>query len=241
MSKPLILDGYSCAGLGADGYAEHFEVVCLDNDKNALRHAAKAGHQTVLGDAPTLLRDRGFMRQFVFAHLSPPCQGHSATRELAKAQGKGVGRAVDLIPQTLDAMRLHDLPWVLENVNRSPVRHMPGAVRLCGSSFNLKVERHRWFAPSSGLTLTGTACQHAESFDLDEVTGKPRPWGVYGSKADKIPSGGRTVLTIQQGHEVMGIERRVPWSYLCEGLPPAYTSYLGAQVLNALMQSRGVA
>lgn len=234
MSRPLMLDGYGCAGLGADGWRDRFDVVILDNDRAALRHAERAGYAVVLGDAPTLLADRGFMRDFVFAHTSPPCQGHSATRELAKAQGRGQGRAIDLIPQTLDALRRLDIPWLIENVNRSPVRHMPGAVRLCGSSFGLRVERHRWFAPSPGLALVGTECDHAAAFDRDPITGKPRPWGVYGKRSDSIPAGGRTVPTAAMGHEVMGVARTVPWKYLCEGLPPAFTRYLAAQVVAAL-------
>lgn len=33
------------------------------------------------------------------------------------------------------------------------------------------------------------------------------------------------------GHEVMGITHRtVPWKYLCEGLPPAFTRHLARQV-----------
>jgi DNA (cytosine-5)-methyltransferase 1 len=233
MTAPLMLDAYGCAGLAADGYrAAGFDVVVLDIDRAALRHAAKAGFYTVKGDAPTLLADPGFLRAFDFVHASPPCQGHSATRELAKAQGKGVGRAVDLIPQTLAALRRYDGPWIIENVNRSPVRHMDGAVRLCGSSFGLKVERHRWFAPSPGLCLEGSTCDHAGAFDRDRISGRPRPWGVYGTKGDAIPSGGRTVRTIEGGHYVMGVtSRRVPWKYLCEGLPPAYTRHLGGQVL----------
>lgn len=235
MTRPLMLDAYGCAGLGADGYAECFDVVVLDIESAPLRHAAKAGYHVVRGDATVLLRDRGFMRQFVFAHTSPPCQGHSATRQLAIAQGKGTGRAVDLIPATHAALAALDIPWIIENVNRSPVRHMPGAVRLCGSSFGLRVERHRWFAPSPGLDLVGTRCDHAAAFDRDPRTGKPRPWGVYGSKADAIPSGGRTVPTAAMGHDVMGITHRVvPWKYLCEGLPPVFTRHLGRQVAQHL-------
>lgn len=229
MTRPLLLDAYGCAGVGADGYATRFDVVVLDNDRRALRHADRAGYFTVLGDAPTLLADLGFLRGFDFVHASPPCQGHSATRELARAQGKGVGRSVDLIPETLAALRRWDGPWVIENVNRSPVRHMAGAVRLCGSAFDLDVERHRWFAPAPVLDLVGVDCRH-DRFPMDPVSGKPRPWGVYGSPRDSIPSGGRTVRSIDQGHDVMGVARRVPWKYLCEGLPPAFTRYLADQV-----------
>lgn len=235
MSRDLAVDLFGCAGLGAEGYATRFDVVVVDKDSAPLKHAAKAGFHTVQGDAIKLLNDRGFMRQFVFAHTSPPCQGHSALRMLANAQGKGTGRGVDLIPQTLAALRRLDIPWIVENVGRSPVRHMPGAVRLCGSSFGLRVERHRWFAPSPGLVLAGSVCDHAGAFDTDPRTGKPRPWGVYGTKSDAIPAGGRTVPTLEMGHAVMGVTTRtVPWKYLCEGLPPAYTAHLADQVADQL-------
>jgi hypothetical protein len=181
------------------------------------------------------------MRDFLYAHGSPPCQGDSATRELAKAQAKAkgrpvpTGRAVKLLEPTRRLMARLDIPWTIENVHRSPVRHWPGAVRLCGSSWGLKVERHRWFAPSPGLPLEGSVCDHAAAFDVDPVTGKPRPWGVYGSTADAIPSGGRTVRSIDHGHEAMGVShRRLPWTYLCEGLPVPYGRWIGSQVLRHL-------
>ena len=230
--KPVLLDLCSCAGVGADGYAAAgFEVVCLDNDPKALRHNP---HHTIQGDALERLADRGFVRQFDAVHASFPCQGFSATRRLADAQGKGRGRAVDLLTPGVELLRRLDVPWVVENVPRSPVARMPGAVMLCGSAWGLKVQRHRWFAPSPGLTLTGSVCCHAEAFDLDPTTGKPRPWGVYYAKGDSIPSGGRTCLTDEHAHECMGVERRVPWRHLCEGLPPVYTEHVGRQLRAAL-------
>ena len=231
MSRPVLLDVCSCAGIGADGYAAAgWEVVCLDNDKGALKHNP---HHTILGDALTLLADRGFMAQFDAVHASFPCQLFSATRQLAIAQGKGKGRAVDLLTPGLALLANLDVPWIVENVERSPVRHMPGAVRLCGSTWGLKVQRHRWFAPSPGLELAGTSCDHS-TFDRDPISGKPRPWGVYYAKGDSIPSGGRTCLTDAHAHECMGVHRQVPWRLLCEGLPPVYTEHLGRQLLAAL-------
>lgn len=235
MSRPLLLDAFACAGLAGDGYrAAGFDVVALDNDPKALKHNP---HHQVLGDALTLLSDRGFMRQFDAVHASPPCQVHSATRKLADAQGRGAGRAVDLLPQTVERLSRLDVPWIVENVERSPVRAMPGAVRLCGSSFGLKVQRHRWFAPSPDLHLIGLACKH-DVFDVDPISGKPRPWGVYYAKGDSIPSGGRTALTDDHAHEVMGVShRRLPWRFLCEGLPVQYTLWLGV-TLRAHLSAR---
>lgn len=233
--RPLLLDAFSCTGLGAGGYRDAgFEVVCLDNDEKALDHAQAAGFHVILGDAVRLLADAGFMRQFEVVHASPPCQLFSATRRLAVAQGKGTGRAVDLLSPVLDIFDGLETPWVVENVERSPLKRM-GAVRLCGSSFGLKVQRHRLFLSNVDLGVP-PACRH-DRFDIDPVTGKPRPWGVYYAKGDSIPSGGRTCLSDEHGHECMGVtDRRVPWRYLCEGLPPVYTEWVGRQLMAHLQE-----
>lgn len=239
--RPLLLDAYSCAGIGADGFADAgFDVVCLDTDEAAL---ALNPHHVVCGDALRLLADPGFTAQFAAIHASPPCQLYSATRKLAIAQGKGRGRAVDLLAPTIDLLCRIDKPWVVENVERSPLRDLPASVRLCGSSFGLKLQRHRLFLPS-GFTLEGTPCAH-EVFDRDPGTGKPRPWGVYYAMGDSIPSGGRTALSWEHGCDLMGVPYdRLPyhtkgtqdasWRFLCEGLPPAMTEHVGRALIGAL-------
>ncbi len=227
-----MLDLCSCAGVGADGYVRAgFRVTCLDEDAKALRWCP---WETVQRDALDALRDRVVMAQFDFVHASFPCQLFSATRQLAIAQGKGQGKAIDLLTPGLELLRELDIPWVVENVPRSPVKDMAGAVQMCGSAFGLKVQRHRWFAASDEVKLTGTECCHAEAFDVDEVSGKPRPWGVYYAKGDEIPSGGRTCKTLEHGMECMGVGRRMPWEYLREGLPPVYTEMIGRQVKESM-------
>jgi len=229
----MLLDAFSCAAIGADGYrAAGWEVVCLDNDQRALAHARAGGYETVHGDALALLEDAGFMAQFDAVHASPPCQLFSATRRLAIAQGKGTGkRAVDLLHPTIDLFDGLDTPWVIENVERSPLRGRAGVVRFCGSSFGLRVQRHRLFL--SNVALVGPECDHSR-FELDPISGKPRPWGVYYAKGDNIPSGGRTCLTLEDGMAAMGVTREVPWKYLCEAIPPAFTEAIGRQLLGAV-------
>jgi DNA (cytosine-5)-methyltransferase 1 len=224
-----VLDAYSCTGIYADGLtAAGADVFCIDNDPAALRHNP---HPHALGDALKLLADKGFLAQFDAIHASPPCQAHSATRKLADAQGRGTGRAIDLLPQTMTLLRRSGLPWVIENVNRSPLRFHPNRARLCGSSFGLKVERHRWFV-SEDFDLTGTVCAHRSAFDVDPISHKPRPWGIYYAQGDNIPSGGRTATSLEHGHAVMGLtKRQVPWKYLCESLPPTYGLHIGAQMM----------
>ena len=227
-----LLDACSCSGLGADGYAAAgFEVVCLDNDPKALAHNS---HPTVERDVLEALSDQRFLAEFDVIHASFPCQLFSATRQLAKAQGKGTGRAIDLLTPGLELLRRWGGPYIVENVERSPLRDMPH-VRLCGSSWGLKVQRHRLFHTNVD-GLTGSACDHS-TFDIDPASGKPRPWGVYYAKGDNIPSGGRTCLTLEHALDCMGVEREVPWKYLCEGLPPVYTQHLGKQIAEAIQPS----
>lgn len=224
--RPRLLDLFSCAGVGADGYVRAgWRVTCVDNDPRALEWCP---WENVCADAMEVLRDHEFVSQFAAIHASPPCQGFTAARELARAQGKGDGaRTLDLLTPTLELLRDIEIPWVVENVPRSPLAKMEGSVQLCGSAFGLKVQRHRLFL--SNRPLKGVACKH-EEFDVDEVSGKPRPWGVYYAAGDSIPSGGRTARDVSHAMEVMGVGRRVPWEFLKEGLPPAYTHHVGMQM-----------
>lgn len=233
-TKPRMLDLFSCAGLAADGYANHFDVTCVDADHRPLKYNP---HNPQHSDAMAILADHDFLNTFDVVVASPPCQGYSATRKLADAQGKGQGRAVDLLQPVLDALRAWGGTWVVENVERSPLRDEANTLKLCGSQFGLEVQRHRLFTMSDDLDAASMAmpCAHS-SFPTDPISGKPRPWGVYYAKGDSIPNGGRTVLTLEQGKDAMGVpqDRQVPWKYLCEGLPPAYTDYIGARVLASL-------
>jgi len=70
------------------------------------------------------------------------------------------------------------------------------------------------------------------SFPPDPVTGKPRPWGVYHVPGDSIPKGGRTARDLDHGKQVMGVpaDRKITWHGLKEGLPPAYTRWIGEQL-----------
>jgi len=72
------------------------------------------------------------------------------------------------------------------------------------------------------MPLTTLECDHKA---------QGRPVGVYGSINDEIPKGGRTAKTLLEGQVAMGIDW-LGWGNLKESIPPAYTKYLGEQVLN---------
>lgn len=154
------------------------------------------------------------LAEYDLIHASPPCQTHSITRNLRIAQGKQTDK-LDLIEPTRELLKASGKPYIIENVPGAPLFK---PVQLCGSSFDLKVRRHRLF--ESNLELKGSVCDHKK---------QGRPVGIYGSMKDEIPSGGKTAESIEQAREAMGIDWMI-WGELVEAIPPVYTEYLGRQV-----------
>ena len=151
-------------------------------------------------------------RAFDLIHASPPCQAHTRAGHLRDAQG-GECSALDLLEPTRAMLRESGVPYVIENVPGAPMQ----GVTLCGSSFGLKVRRHRLFETS--FLLLAPPCDH--------IT-QGRPVGVYHRMADEVPSGGKTAETLEQGQEAMGIDW-MQWDELKEAIPPAFTEYIGRE------------
>jgi DNA (cytosine-5)-methyltransferase 1 len=193
-------------------------------------------------DAVSVLRSE-FPDMYDAIHASPPCQLFTRAKHLRDAQGSKAKETVDLLTPTLEILRTqwNHLPWVVENVEAAKPLMQPRAgeylARLCGSSFGLGVQRHRLFL--SNVPLRSSVCDHSR-FELDPITGKPRPWGVFHVPGDNIPKGGRTARDAEHGRQVMGVHRLLPWATLKEGFPPAYTAHVGADLLLALSR-QGVA
>ena len=209
-----LLDLYCKAGGASKGYADAgFEVTGID-----IKKQKRYPFTFIQADCLEVLKDLDYLRTFDVIAASPPCQTHSATKHLRVAQGKTTDK-VDLIPQTREALIASGKPYVIENVPGAPLIN---PVQFCGSSFGLKVRRHRLF--ESNLALIGSSCKHKE---------QGRPVGVYGSMKDEIPSGGRTAKTIEEAREAMGIEWMI-WGELVEAIPPVYTYEIGKQLVSLL-------
>jgi DNA (cytosine-5)-methyltransferase 1 len=209
-----LLDLFCGVGGASVGYAQAgFEVHGVD-----LKHGKRYPFTYLRANVLDILRDEEFVNQFDVIHASPPCQTHSITQHLRRAQGKST-KKLDLIPETRAALIASGKPYVIENVPGSPLIN---PIQLCGSSFGLKVRRHRLF--ESNLNLIGSECLHKE---------QGRPVGVYGSLRDDIPHGGKTADSIDEAREAMGISWAI-WSELVEAIPPLYTLYLGNQIRELL-------
>ena len=205
-----LLDLFCGAGGASAGYAAAgFEVHGVD-----LKHGKRYPYTYVRADVLDVLRDKNYLDQFDVIHASPPCQTHSITQHLRNAQGKTTSK-LDLIPETRAALIELGKPYIIENVPGSPLIN---PIQLCGSSFGLKVRRHRLF--ESNMALVGSVCDHKS---------QGRPIGVYGSLNDEIPKGGKTAATIDEGRDAMGMPWAI-WTELVEAIPPAFTEYLGGQI-----------
>ena len=205
-----LLDLYCGVGGASVGYAKAgFEVHGID-----LKPGKRYPYIYTKADVLEVIKDIDYLRQFDIIHASPPCQTHSITKHLRNAQGKSTSK-LDLIPQTREALIASGKPYIIENVPGSPLIN---PVQLCGSSFGLKVRRHRLF--ESNMPIKGSKCNH-------KLQG--RPIGVYGSLNDEIPKGGKTATTIDEARQAMGIDWAI-WSELVEAIPPTYTEYLGVQL-----------
>lgn len=215
-----ILDLFCGAGMAADGYhAAGFDEI-VGVDINPQPHYP---YKFVQADAVEYLYELVYMAretEFDAVHASPPCQAFTRASHLRTAQG-GTSKYADLLTPILTLLSHIDIPWVVENVPGAP--GMEDAVVECGSAYSLGVRRHRLFL--SNIPLVGSGCDHKT---------QGRPWGVYHVLADNIPKGGRTVRTLEQGWEVMGVDREIPWNSLKEGFPPAYTQHVGSQVASWL-------
>lgn len=209
-----VLDLYCGAGMASDGYRQAGLEIAQGVDVSPQPHYPYSFMQE---DALEVLRS-GEPEAFDVIHASPPCQEHTRAKHLRTAQ-KGKSKFGDLLTPTLALLRerwSHKI-WVVENVPGAP--GMEGAAVECGSAYGLGVRRHRLFL--SNVPLVGSGCRHKE---------QGRPWGVYHVMNDQVPQGGRTVKTLEQGWEVMGVDREIPWNSLKEGFPPAYTRHIGTQL-----------
>ena len=148
-------------------------------------------------------------------HASPPCQTFTIAGNLARAQGKQAS-TVDLLTPVREALIASEKPYIIENVPRAP---MLNPIVLCGSTFGLRVRRHRLFESNLPLEAHGP-CRHKE---------QGKPVGVYHAMNDAIPKGGTTAKTLEEGREAMGIDW-MNWRELKEAVPPEYTLFLGRQL-----------
>lgn len=143
---------------------------------------------------------------------SPPCQSHTSL------QGRWGREYPDLIAATRDALRATGKPYVIENVVGAPLEN---PIMLCGSMFGLRVIRHRLFECEPTIWFLPATCSHRR--------------GAVGRRGHRARGEWMTVTghfsDIKKAGRAMGINWMIQ-AELAQAIPPAYTRWLGEQMLN---------
>ncbi|BBX09473.1 DNA cytosine methyltransferase [Mycolicibacterium aichiense] len=224
MSKPRILDLYCCAGGAGMGYHRAgFEVVGVD-----IEQRDNYPFEFHRGDAIEFLKEHG--HEFDAVHASPPCQRYSALTTGTHSYREN--NFPDLLPPTREALDAVGKPYIIENVVGAPIR---ADLKLCGLMFGLRVFRHRLFEVSGfwapqpdhpshkGHRVAGW--RHGVKYEGDMVA-------VYGH------GGGKGSL--QEWQDAMGIHWTSVRKEIAEAIPPAFTEYIGHQLMAQLREEAWV-
>lgn len=162
-------------------------------------------------------------------HASPPCQAHTTMSNRHRGQGGKADSHVDLIDAVRQRLVGTGKPYVIENVPGAR-KQLRNPVVLTGGMFGLRVERPRLF--ESNVLLLAPPVARVEN-----------PVGVYGRAHDgrrlstrKDGSEQRAAASLAEAQEAMGMPW-ASWRGCAEAIPPAYTEFIGRQLLASLNAS----
>lgn len=209
-----ILDAYCKAGGAGVGYHKAgFEVVGID-----IEHQKNYPFEFIQGDAIEYILKHG--HEYDAIHTSPPCQLYSRSTAPQRAIGKTYP---DLVEPTRQALLKVGKPWVMENVPQAPVR--PDVI-LTGNMFGLHVLRKRHFELSFFMLQIPPIPEF-------RIVGKDI-CSIYGKASqDRAPLHRFGKKTIREAWAYsMGIDWHMTEAELSEAIPPAYTEFIGRQLMD---------
>lgn len=217
-----LLDLFCGAGGAAMGYHRAgFEVTGVDHEPQPRYPFA-----FIQTDALEYLAAHG--DEYDVIHASPPCQRYTVLNNIKTIAQSTEAHYEDLIEPTRALLRASGRPYVIENVPRSPLLT---TFSLCGCMFDdLLVYRKRIFE-SNVLILTP---QHVPHHDNTPMAGA----GISDKGYVSIVRGG--IKNIPDGwtpREYKNMAMGIDWmtqTELSEAIPPAYTEYIGTQLMQIL-------
>jgi DNA (cytosine-5)-methyltransferase 1 len=230
MSRPKLLDLFSCAGGAGMGYwRAGFKVTGVD-----IEPQPNYPFEHHVGDAIEYLLEHG--HEFDVIHASPPCQVYSRTKHAHENEHP------DLLEPTREALRQIGRPYIIENVEGAP---LIDPVLLCATMFGLRapdvdgvelqLQRHRLFETSFPVGLAPSPCAH----DQTPIG------GVYGGSRHRKPEHrdnperrGGYVPARDVRARLLGIDWMKTDHELAQSIPPAYTEWLGVQALGHVREEQ---
>ncbi len=221
--RPRLLDLYCGAGGCAAGYRQAgFEVTGVDH----VPQPRYAGDVFILGDALEVLADMG--RSFDAIHASPPCQKFS-TATFSRPEAN---THPDLVTPTVAALQRLGKPWVVENVGRSPLS--PYSCVLCGLMFGLTLFRHRKFEASFLLLGPSHPSHRGKKVGVNGFVCVAGHGDVSRRCRQLVPLDHRNKASWAKAMQIDWMTR----DELGQAIPPAYTQFVGAQLLAFLERRR---
>lgn len=236
----LLLDLFCGAGGCAKGYrrAGFFAIVGVDMKPQpnypfafVQMDAIKAMEVLLGGGKISTTEGHQFgLDDFHAIHASPPCQRYSTGSKCRADRGAS---HPDLLPAVQEALDQSGRPWVIENVPQAPFRRR---TILCGLMFGLKLYRHRGFETSFALS----APEHPTH--AGKRIGKDGMCCVVGH------GGGTTAATRRNVKRFGTAQNKTNWEAamgidwmtrdeLAQAIPPAYTEFVGRQLLAHLVSA----
>jgi DNA (cytosine-5)-methyltransferase 1 len=209
------LDLFCCAGGASMGlHQAGFKVDGIDKDPQP-----DYPFKFTQGDA--LAAD---LSGYDLVWASPPCQCFT---KYGNRRPNLAEKYEDLIEATREKLVAWGGNYIIENVVGSPLLN---PVTLCGSMFGLDVRRHRLF--ESNMEFTTPPCDHKIWKPNRFPGGRSRERGNARVLCRGTMEIGRWNIPFAAQKEAM----EMPWvndlRKLSEAVPPAYSRFLGQQVVN---------
>jgi DNA (cytosine-5)-methyltransferase 1 len=227
-----ILDLFCGAGGAAVGYHRAgFEVVGVD-----IKPQPNYPFEFIQVDAIDYLDGLVGYGEPLFdaIHASPPCQHFTKYGNTVKDIKT---RYEDLVGPTRELLEKTGLPYVIENVERAP---LVNPVRLCGSMFDgmgtHDIQRHRLFE-CNFLLKAPYRCDHSIWLPDRYPGGRSKSRGGHSQAlVRKTIEIGSWDIPLETQKRAMGMNWKIALRELSEAIPPAYTEYIGTQLLDYLRE-----
>lgn len=219
-----LLDLFCCAGGAAMGYHRAgFEVVGVDVEPQP-----NYPFEFIQADALSL--DPAWIASFDAIHASPPCQSYS---DLAK-RNKNAHEWPRLIEPVRQMLTASGRPYIIENVEGAPLLD---PVMLCGTMFpGLRVIRHRLFESNMQLSAPPHG-KHPLVFTHDK---RKAHYGKLDQDTSFVQVTGGGNCTMANARDALGIDWMRTKTELNESIPPAYTEFLGRQIVALIAEHLSV-
>ena len=173
--------------------------------------------------------DPDYLRQFDLVHASPPCQAYTSIANINRSMGVATQQPGS-IERTRALLQKAETPYVIENVKGAPL-HDP--LVLCGCMFlGTRVLRQRLFESTFSLEPP-QPCQkpHPKSAYTTTRNGMKidviiEPWLGYMRTGPFLDGVVKDAFI-----DAMGVPWMKTWPEVTEAIPPAYTYYIGREIL----------